>query len=232
MMNYNAAQLTLRHRQRSRLEYTINDTFSKAMTKNPGFLGTAGVSGVSAYWQDAYHGHVDHGPSGFDTRHNASATAAYGLPEGQGKKDGANLNQILYEAVGFWKVTAAAIAYSGLPGTINGPNTTAANNRASRANHYQHEDTQNCTLKHWYGTGPTVSHTEGTTVINSCTTAAAQARGCAYGPSMGNQFASASGGSEPAPGFDQIDMSTAKECFITKSQAVEFGQRGKHLQLQ
>ena len=39
---------------------------------------------------------------------------------------------------------------------------------------------------------------------------------------MGNQFGSASVGSERAPGFEQIDMTAGKQFTITESQNVEF----------
>ncbi|MGI4829826.1 MAG: carboxypeptidase regulatory-like domain-containing protein, partial [Janthinobacterium lividum] len=225
MMNYNAAQMTLRHRQSAGLEYTINYTFSKAMTNNPGFFGTADVNGASAYWQDAYNGHADYGPSGFDTRHNASATVVYTLPFGRGRQFGGSMNRVLDEAVGGWKITGAAIAYSGLPVTISGPDSTATNNRASRANRYQHLIIQHRTLTNWFGTGSTayepIVNTTGTTE-NGCTTAAAQSLGCAYGPTVGNEFGTASVGSERAPGFDQIDMTAGKQFHITEAQNVEF----------
>ena len=217
MMNYNAAQMTLRHRQSFGLEYTINYTLSKAMTNNPGFFGTADVNGASAYWQDAYNGHADYGPSGFDARHNASATVVYAVPFGRGKQFGSNMNWLLDEAVGGWKITGAAIAYSGLPVTISGPDSTATNNRATRANHYRPLVIQNRTLSHWFGTGPTVLQPN-----DGCATAAAESLGCAYGPTVGNEFGSASVGSERAPGFDQIDMTAGKQFHITESQNVEF----------
>ena len=212
MMNYNAAQLTLRHRESSGLEYTINYSFSKAMTNNPGFFGTADVNGASAYWQDAYNGHADYGPSGFDSRHNASATVIYALPFGRDRQFGAHMNRLLDEAVGGWKITAAAIAYSGLPVTINAPDETNTDNRASRANHYRHLTIQNRGIQHWFGTGPSVT---------GC--AAGVDNGvCAYGTPAVEQFGTASVGSERAPGFDQIDMTAGKQFHITEAQNVEF----------
>ncbi len=224
MMNYNAAQMTLRHRQSAGLEYQINYTFSKAMTNNPGFYGTADVNGASAYWQNGYNGHADYGPSGFDTRHNASAIAVYTLPFGRGRQFGANMNRALDEAAGGWKITGSAIAFSGLPVTIGGPNTTSVNNRASRANQYGHLALENRTLGKWFGTGPTINVpvTMGGNVVNGCTTAQAAALGCAYGPTVGEEFGSAAVGTERAPGFDQIDLAAGKEFDIVEGQNLEF----------
>ncbi len=226
MMNYNAAQLTLRHRQSFGLEYQINYTFSKAMTNNPGFFGTANVNGASAYWQDAYNGHADYGPSGFDTRHNASATAVYALPFGRGKRFGGSMNRVLDEAAGGWKITGAAIAFSGLPVTINGPGTTNTFNGANRANHYSHLAIANRGVSRWFGNGPSVQRPvtlANGTVVNGCTQGnLAQSLGCAYGPTVGEEFGSASVGSERAPGFEQIDLTAGKQFNITEHQNLEF----------
>ncbi len=230
--NYNAAQLQMRRRQSKGLEFQINYTFAKAMTNNPGFYGSPNVSGASPYWQNAYDGQADYGPSGTDTRHSLSANAVYQLPFGHGQMFGGNSNWLVNEALGGWKITGTAIAYSGLPVTINGPDTTTVNNRASRANHYQNLKIANRTLNNWFGTGPTVyqpvqvtSTVNGapvTTTVNGCTTSQAQALGCAYGPTVGEQFGSAAVGSERAPGFEQLDFSAGKQFHIYDTQALEF----------
>jgi hypothetical protein len=230
--NYNAAQLQMRRRQYKGLEFQINYTFAKAMTNNPGFYGTPNVSGASAYWQDAYNGRADYGPSGTDTRHSLSATAVYQLPFGHGQTFGGNSNWLVNEAIGGWKITGTAIAFSGLPVTISGPDSTTVNNRASRANHYQDLKITNRTLNNWFGTGSTVNEpvqvtsvvngVSSVSTINGCTTAQAQALGCAYGPTVGEQFGSAAVGTERAPGFEQLDFSAGKQFPIYEKQALEF----------
>ncbi len=220
MMNYNALQMQVRHRQSAGLEYTVNYTLAKAMTNNPGFFGTASISGASAYWQNGYNGHADYGPSGFDTRHNLSATAVYELPFGRGKRFGGNTNYLLDEAIGGWKITGSAIAYSGFPVTITGPNSTALNNKTARANHYQHLTIKNRTLNNWFGTDSSVVGNNATT---GCFTAStAQANGCAYGPTSGDNFGTAAVGTERAPGFEQIDMSAGKAFRIYHENKLEF----------
>lgn len=214
MMNYNSAQVVLRHRQSAGLEYQINYTYSKALTNNPGFFGTANVNGASAYWQNGYNGMADYGPSGFDTRHNASATAVYALPFGRGKQFGSNMNRFLDEAVGGWKLTGSAILFSGLPVTINGPNTTSVNNRASRANMYRKLIIRNQTVQNWFGTDPSAQR---------CTAFNGQDNGvCAYGTPNSEQFGTASVGSERAPGFRSIDLTGGKAFNIVEGQNLEF----------
>lgn len=55
------------------LEYTLNYTWSKSMTNNPGFYGVSGVDGASAYWQNYYDPKSDYGQSGFDVRNTPAA---------------------------------------------------------------------------------------------------------------------------------------------------------------
>jgi hypothetical protein len=224
MMNYNAAQLQMRRRESDGLEFQINYTFAKAMTNNPGFFGTASVSGASAYWQNGYNGHADYGPSGFDTRHNMSATAVYQLPFGHGRRFGSNSNWLADEALGGWKLTGTALAYSGLPVTITGPNTTSVNNKTARANHYRHLKIVNRGVSKWFGTDNTVYHPVATPTgtINGCSTDQAQSYGCAYGPTIGEQFGDASVGTERAPGYEQIDLAAGKSFTLYHEQTLEF----------
>ncbi len=212
MMNYNAGQVTMRHRQSNGLEFQVNYTFAKALTNNPGFFGTANVNGASAYWQNGYNGHADYGPSGFDTRHNASATFVYQLPFGRGQKFGGGMNRLVDQAVGGWKITGAAIAYSGLPVTISGPNSTSVNNRASRANHYRKLQVADRSVARWFGNGP-----------SSAGCAPGVDNGvCAYGQSGLEQFGTASVGTERAPGYNSIDLSGGKAFRFTEAHALEF----------
>ena len=213
MMNYNALQMQLRHRQNKGLEYTINYTLAKAMTNNPGFFGTAGINGASAYWQDANNGHADYGPSGFDTRHNLSATMVYELPFGRGRTYGAKMNRLLDEAVGGWKISGTAIAYSGFPVTINGPNSTDLNNKAQRANKYRKLVLKDRTLANWWGDDPSAA---------PCVTAGENNGACAYGATEGDNFGTASVGSERAAGFEQVDLTAGKAFHITEAQQLEF----------
>lgn len=212
MMNYNAAQAQLRYRENNGLEYQINYTFAKAMTNNPGFFGTADVNGASAYWQNGYDGGADYGPSGFDTRNNVNATVVYQLPFGRGRKYGSNMNRLVDEAAGGWKLAGTAVAYSGLPVTINGPNTTTVNNKASRANQYRPLAVENRSVAHWFGTGPSVTPCA-SGVDNGI---------CAYGVSGVNQFGTARVGTERAPGYDQIDLAMSKNFAIVEGQTIGF----------
>jgi hypothetical protein len=217
MMNYNAGQFQVRRHQAKGLEFQVNYTYAKALTNNPGFFGTASVNGASAYWQNGYNGHADYGPSGFDTRHNLSGTAVYELPFGRGRQYGAHMNRLLDEAVGGWKITGTAIAYTGLPVTINGPNTANVNSRASRADAYRKLIVRNRSLTHWFGTDPSavpcLANSAGTITDNGS---------CAYATSQQNAFGTAAVGTERAPGYQQYDFTAGKSFAITEGQRLEF----------
>ena len=231
---YNAAQVQVRHRESNGLEYTVNYSWSHALTNNAGFYGVQNQNGASAYWQDAYNGHADYGNAGFDVRNNLSATAVYELPFGRGRRFGSNMNRIVDEAAGGWKITGDAIVFSGLPVTINGPNNTNLHNEAERANQYRPLIISGRSVANWFGTNATAdvpvsssttNPTTGvvtTTTVNGCTTANAQALGCAYGPAAIGQFGTAAVNTERAPGYEQIDLAGGKQFAITERQNVEF----------
>ncbi|MFT4111146.1 carboxypeptidase regulatory-like domain-containing protein [Silvibacterium sp.] len=220
MMNYNGMQVQVRHRQHNGVEYTVNYTYSKAMSNNPGFYG-ANASGnngpnYSAYWQDAYNGHADYGPSSMDVRHNLNATGVYELPFGRGKQFGGNMNRWLDEAVGGWKLTGTAMVYTGLPITISAPDETSVNNKASRASQYRKLEIRNRSVGEWFGTDPSAT---------PCTTAgggSASGSTCAYGAPATGEFGSAQNGSERSPGFEQVDLSAGKAFHITEGQSLEY----------
>ena len=95
--NYNALQATLHQHEKNGLEYTVNYTFSRAMSDVAGqFNNTDGVgsAGGFPFPQDSYHPHADYGYNNFDARHNFSATAVYQLPFGRDKQFGSNWNRL------------------------------------------------------------------------------------------------------------------------------------------
>ena len=116
MMNYNALQATLQKRASYGLEYTLNYTYAKAMTNSLGNYGL-NVNGFSGAFQNYYDSAADYGPAGSDVRHAISATGVYALPVGRGKAFLSNANYLLDEAVGGWKLSLAAIVFSGFPQT-------------------------------------------------------------------------------------------------------------------
>ena len=213
--NFNAGQVTVRQRGSRGFTWTVNYTYAKALTNSAGnyALNTLnGINGQNGAYQDGYNGAADYGPEGQDVRHNLSAVGLYAIPYGRGQQFGSHVNRAVDLALGGWSVSATAVAYSGLPETINGPNNSNTNTFGqARANHYRQLKIVNRSINNWFGTDPSAIPCTGPD--NGV---------CAYGPSLPNTFGSAAVNSERAPGYTQIDSSVFKDFHITERQAVGF----------
>jgi len=210
--NYNALQATVRHQQSNGLEYTLNYTWSRSMTNNPGFFGISGVNTASAYWQNYYNPASDYGPSGFDVRESLNGTAVWQLPFGQGRKFGSNWNRALDETLGGWKLSGDTILHTGFPTNMTGANNGGFHARTARANQYRALHVVNRSVQHWFGTDLSA---------NPC--AGADNGTCAYGSDSLGQFGSAHVNNGPrAPGYRIIDLSLFKAFPIVESQTLTF----------
>ena len=210
--NYNALQATLRHHQSSGLEYTLNYTWSKAMTNNPGFYGISGVNTASAYWQDYYHPKTDYGPSGFDARQTLNGTAVWQLPFGKGRRFGSNWNRAVDEALGGWRLSGDTILHTGFPTNMTGANNGGFHARTARANQYRPLKVVHQSVQHWFGTDLSA---------NPCT--GPDNGTCAYGSDSLGQFGSAHVNNGPrAPGYRIIDMSLFKSFPTFEDQSLTF----------
>jgi hypothetical protein len=210
--NYNAAQVTVRHRISRGFEATVNYTYSHSLTDSQGNFGGSNVEGPTAT-QNGFNLAGDYGPSDQDIRHNLSANGSYLLPFGKGQAFGNGANRALDLLVGGWTFSSTAIAYSGLPITIFGPNNSSTNTYSggSRANQYLKLKIVNQSIAHRFGTDPSAVPCSGP---DNGT--------CAYGPAATFTYGSAAVGTERAPGFEQIDSSLFKDFHITERQIVSF----------
>ena len=219
MMNYNAAQVTLRQRATHGFEYTVNYTYGRAMTNSSGNFGTPNINGSNGSFENGYNGHADYGPAGQDVRNNLSGVGVYALPFGRGKLYGTHVNRLVDEAIGGWSIAGSIVAYSGFPVTISGPDNSNANTfGGARANMYRKFKIVNRSVSNWFGTDPSVTPCTG-----------ADNGICAYGAGTPNTFGTASIGSERAPGFTQVDASVFKDFHITEGQLIGFRADGFNL---
>ncbi len=222
--NYNAMQVQLRQRQVHGLEYTLNYTWSKNMTNNPGYFGTGGVDGPGTYPQNIYNPHGDYGVAAFDTRNALNFVGTYAVPFGRGRDYGSHVNRFVDYAIGGWKVSMNAVLYEGFPVTIGSALGTVTNNGGgARANQYRPLIIKNRSLLHWFGTDPTATPC---TLLPSVT---GQNPSCAYGNELnaatyGPQYAfgTAHVGTERAPGFRDVDVSAFKQFRTYKDQYIQF----------
>jgi hypothetical protein len=209
--NYNAMQAVLRHQLRGGLEYTLNYTWSKSMTNNPGFYGVPGVDNNSVYWENRFNPHADYGPSGYDTRNALNGTGVWQLPVGRGKKFGGGWNRGIDAALGGWQVSGDVIMYSGFPITITSPNNANFHSGSARSNQYRPLQVRNRSVQHWFGTDPSA---------NPCT--GPDNGVCAYGEEQAGQFGTAHVNTERAPGYRIIDSSLFKSFPTWHEQSLQF----------
>ena len=210
-MNYNSLQVTGRRRFNHGLEFLTNYTWSKGLSNNLGYYGGTGSS-QSAYWQDAYNGAGDYGPAFFDATHIFTFAGYYDLPFGRGRQFGANMNRVLDEAVGGWKLGTVASLHSGFPFTVSSPGNYAVNQRANRGNHYRKLVVQDRSVDHWFGTGPSATAC-GVDQDNGS---------CAYGQESTTGFGTASVGSERSPGFKNVDANLSKSFNLKEGIDLQF----------
>ncbi|MBE7180253.1 MAG: carboxypeptidase regulatory-like domain-containing protein, partial [Terriglobus roseus] len=212
MMNYNGGQVTLRDRGEYGFTYTLNYTYSRAMTNSAGNYGAANTSVHNGAWQDAYNSRADYGPSATDVRNNFTALVLYTVPFGRGKQFGGGINRFEDLLLGGWSVSSSAVLYSGLPITITGPDNTNTNTYGqARANQYRKLKVVNRNVNDWFGTDASAVPCSG-----------ADNGTCAYGPTTLQTFGTAAVGSERVPGYRQVDFSAFKDFHITEGQSLGF----------
>lgn len=210
--NYNALQATLRHRQSNGLEYTLNYTWAKSMSNNPGFFGVPGVNAASAYWQNYYDPKADYGQSGFDVRNSLNGTAVYQLPFGIGQKFGSHWNRAVDEVIGGWKLSGDVMLHTGFPTNMTGANNANVHNKTARANQYRPLIIKNQSVRHWFGTDLSA---------NPCT--GADNGTCAYGSELSGQIGNARIDNGPrSPGYKIIDMSLFKSFPTFREESLTF----------
>ncbi|MEP7269876.1 MAG: carboxypeptidase regulatory-like domain-containing protein [Acidobacteriota bacterium] len=118
---YNALQVSGRQRLTRGLEYLLSYTWSKTMTDNLGYYGSAGVSAQSAYSGNHYDRHgYNYGPAFFDATHNFVWAGTYELPVGKGRSFGGDLHPAVSAIVGGWNVSSIVSMHTGFPITITG----------------------------------------------------------------------------------------------------------------
>lgn len=213
MANYNAGEITLRERGSHGLTYTLNYTYSKALTNSAGNYTSANIAGQNGAFQDGYNNAADYGLSGTDVTHNLSAVVVYTVPFGRGQQFGGGINRIADLLAGGWSVSSSVVAYSGFPLTINGPGGTSNTNSYGqmRANKYRTLRVRNRTVNNWFGTDPSATPCNGP-----------DNGACAYGAAPALTFGTSSVGSERAPGYLGFDASLFKDFHITDRQSLGF----------
>jgi hypothetical protein len=121
---YHAAQLTVRKRYDTGIQFDLNYTFSKCLdmgstreTDGPNGPQGSGLGLVQNPWNPAQMRAV----CDYDVRHLVSAFMVAELPFGRGKRFGANSSRLMDALIGGWQFSAIWRQSSGLPvGVSNG----------------------------------------------------------------------------------------------------------------
>ncbi len=219
-MNYNALQAVLRQRLSHGLEFTANYTYSKSLTNSLGNYGL-NVSGFSGAFQNYYNSAADWGPAGYDARHNFSGTGVYLLPVGHGQLYLSNVNHLIDELIGGWKISVAAVAYSGFAQTATGGSSGTGATLSygnSRPNQYRSLKVVNRSLGNWFGTDPSATPCP----LDSTTNQATDNGVCAFGIATPGTFGTATNGSLRGPRFLNVDMSAFKEFHTFREESLGF----------
>jgi len=117
--NYNGLQLNLRQRYGRGVEFLASYTFSKTLTDNLGYYGSAGVAAQGAYSYNQYAQRLyNYGPAFFDTPHNFVFSGSYELPFGKGRSFGANWEPVVNTILGGWNINSIVQFRSGFPITV------------------------------------------------------------------------------------------------------------------
>ncbi len=214
--NFQGLEAVLRQRVNHGLEFTLNYTYSKALTNSTGNypVNTSGATGESqGAFQNYYDSRADWGPAPYDVRHNFSGTGVYALPVGRGKSFLSGANRLVDELVGGWKASVAAVAYSGFAETITGPGNNSNSFGNSRPNQYRPLKIVNRSIDHWYGTDPSAT---------PCLNAGVDNGLCAFGTPAVNTFGDARNGNTRGPRYLNVDMSAFKDFHTVREQTVGF----------
>jgi len=212
MMNFNAMESTLRQRMSHGLEFTVNYTYGKAMTNSLGNY-SLDVNGYSGAFQNYYDSAADYGPAGYDVKHNVSATAVYAIPVGHGQQYFSGVNRAMDEVVGGWKLSMAAVSYSGFPETLTGGSSNSNSYGNERANQYRPLKIVDRSPDHWFGTDPSAT---------PCTTPGVDNGICAFGVPASNTYGTSRNGAVRGPGYHNVDISAFKEFRTYKNQNLGF----------
>jgi hypothetical protein len=217
-MNYQALEAVYRQRLTAGLELTANYTYAKALTDDIGYYGVSSID-QQYYQQNAYDLKSEWGPSGEDVRQAFSATGTYALPFGRGKLFGSNVNYIVDEALGGWKLSGSGLHYTGFPVTVtsnaNYSSLVKAYTGAARPNQLRPLHIQNRNIHQWFGDAPGIQG------ANAC--GPGQDNGiCVFAQQPDNAFGSERPGSLRAPGFENVDLALEKSFPVWHENRVNF----------
>ncbi len=197
--NYHALQASARQRFSRGLEFLVSYTWSKTMTDNLGYYGSAGVAAQGAYSYNHYNRQVNnYGPAFFDAKHNFVWSGTYELPFGRERAWGSDWHPAVNAILGGWKVSSIISAHTGFPITVTATDVSLQNPRGTaRPNRIGDGVPDDQTIDRWLDINDFVLPPQG---------------------SFGNSGV----GVVRAPGYANWDFSIGKQFHFTESKYLDF----------
>ena len=197
--NYNALQAGARRRFAGGLEFLASYTWSKTLTDNLGYYGSAGVAAQGAYSGNNYNRHgYNYGPAFFDATHNITTSAIYELPFLRNRTRRAGWNGLADAAFGGWNISGIVNWHTGFPITVTATDVSLQGPRGvARPNRIGNGKPSNQTIDHWLDETAFTMPAQGT-------------------------FGDAGVGIVRAPKYGNLDVSVGKKFPLAGSKYVDF----------
>jgi hypothetical protein len=147
--NYNAAEITFRHRLTQGLQLGVSYTISKFIDNDAGEGSWANAG--SSVDRNAYDLSAEKSLDGDDIPQSLVVNYLYQLPVGRGKRFGSNLNRVGNAVLGGWQLSGITTAKSGFPLSITtSDNTIGQFNAGQRPNLIGDPHVSNPTISEWF----------------------------------------------------------------------------------
>ncbi len=122
--NYNAMQVTIRHKMSQGLQFDFNYTLSKAIdissdAERIGPASNGSLLGLNNNIINAWNPNAQKGVASFDATHQFNANWIYELPFGRGRTFGRESNRTLDALIGGWQLSGLFRWTSGFPVTVD-----------------------------------------------------------------------------------------------------------------
>jgi hypothetical protein len=131
--NYNALQVSLRHRMSHGVQFDVNYTYSKALdissdAERVGPASTGSFLGLNNNIINAWNLRAQYGPASFDARHQINSNWVAQLPFGRGRMLGQHVSRAADAVIGGWQFSGIFRWTSGFPVTVDNGTTNFPTN--------------------------------------------------------------------------------------------------------
>jgi hypothetical protein len=167
--NYNAMQVTIRHKMSHGLQFDFNYTFSKALdissdAERVGPASNGSLLGLNNNIINAWDPNAQKGVASFDATHQFNANWIYELPFGRGRAFGKEVNHGVDAFIGGWQLSGLFRWTSGFPVTVDNGFSNFPTNFEMEGNANQVAPVQTGV---YFGTGTPNIFANGPAAINS-----------------------------------------------------------------